>query len=50
MGNCLTVSHMCLPCLPSSWDGPFVLGTLMIGLSGGSVDVFLCMVSTVLVS
>ena len=38
MGNCLTISHMFLPCLPSRWLSPC-----------GSVDFYLRMVSMVLV-
>ena len=49
MDNCLTISHTCLPCLPSRWVSPCVLYSIMIGLNCGSVDVLLPMVSMVLV-
>ena len=51
MGSCLTISHTCLPCLPSGRICPTcVLCSHMIGLmhNDGSVDIF-CMVSIVLV-
>ena len=31
-GNCLTISHTCLPCLPSIRVSPYFLCLLMIGL------------------
>ena len=35
MGICLTISHMCLPCLPGGgWASPCVLWPLVIGLNG----------------
>ena len=48
MGNCLTITHTCLPCLPSRWVSTSVLWPLMIGLNSGSVDIFLHMVRMVL--
>ena len=49
MGSCLAISHMCMSCLPSGRIS--VLCPFMIGLmrNGGSVVVFFCMVSMVLV-
>ena len=32
MDSCLTISHMCLPCLPSRWVSPYVLCPLFIEL------------------
>ena len=51
MGSCLTISHTCLPCLPSRRVSPCVLYPLMIGLmrNGSSVGNFFCMVSLVIV-
>ena len=46
--NFLTISQTCLPCLPIRWVSPCVLSPLVIGLTGGSVDAFLRMVSMVL--
>ena len=48
-GNCLTISHTSFPYLPSKLVSPCALCPLMIGLNSGSVDVFLRMVSMVLV-
>ena len=49
MGNCLTISHTCLSCLPSRWVSLCLLYPLMIELNGGLVDDFLHMVSMLLV-
>ena len=52
MGSCLAISHTCLPCLPSGRVSPTCfLCPLMIGLmrNDGSVNVFFCVVSMVLV-
>ena len=49
MSNCLTISHTCLHCLPSRRVSPCVPCPLITGLNGGSVDVFLRMVSMVFV-
>ena len=49
LGNYLTISHTCLPCLPSRWVNLCVLCPLMIELNGDLVDDFLHMVSMVLV-
>ena len=48
MGSCPTISHTCLPFLPSRRTSPCVLCPLMIGLirNGGSVD-FFCMMSMI---
>ena len=41
MGSCLTISHTCLPFLPSGRVSPCLLCPLMIGVmhNGGSVNV-----------
>ena len=49
MGNCLTISHTCFPCLPSRWVSTCVLCPLIVGLNVCSVDIFLSIVSMVLV-
>ena len=40
VGSCLTISHTCLPCLPSGGVNPCVICPLMTELihNGGSVD------------
>ena len=54
-GNCLAITYPCLPCLSSRWVNPCVLCPTTPSpprfdwLNGGSVDVLLCMLSTVLV-
>ena len=40
IGNCLTISHTCLPCQPSRRDSPCVLCLLMIGLTVGLLTLF----------
>ena len=42
MDSCLTVSYMCLPCLPSRWSNPEMFCTTPShsGASGGCFDVF----------
>ena len=40
MGSCLTISHMCLPHLPSRWVSPCILSPFD-WANGVSVDVFL---------
>ena len=43
MGNCLTFSHTCLPCLFSRSVSPCTLYPLMTELNDGSVNIFLRM-------
>ena len=30
MGSCLTISHMCMSCLPSRWGSPCVLAVVLV--------------------
>ena len=49
MGNCLTISYTCLLCVPGRLISSSVLCPLVVELNVGSTNVFLRMVSMVLV-